>query len=852
MVKNKIVLLVLLIIGTAATASASTITINPDGSQTLTIGLDAEYYQDFANNTFVYDDVNLTAHPLYVIVNSSNNYTISRMGQSVVLPKAAWISYNFFYDHIQPVYTINSYSQISGLVTKVNSSAWYLTAPFSASRYNIITDKLIDMGLFQHHLDLTVTDVNNNTYPIIPQAINNEIRLNFNPQSFANVSYPLKISENTITVMYNVSGIDNLGDAYVSSSTPSTNYGTSSGLLAWPGGNSAYIRFSVAGLNNSSIINASLNLYTVYSLNYNSISARQGISDTWTETGITWNNQPCPAGCNATAESTIQPLNGTAQYESFNVTNMVKNATANGQADISIYLNTSSTGANLYTAFWSKESPLTYTRPYINITFNYANSTLNLTAPANGATVASPVTLAWFELPQNAPYTYYVCLDSLCSSIVATGTGTQGTSSTYFAVVNLNMGVTYYWKVTNLIGTTTPTSNFTISMPAPVANTTGINGQVYQLLNGAFSPVSGASVFIYNATWSSTQVVGASGYFSFYPLAINSTYFIQASASNFNQGTLDVVTTGNNTWALHNLLLTVCTGSLACNYNQFFDTFVVQTLWFQTFPNVQANVYQSGTSILLQSGVTNSAGQVTFYLIKNQPYTFTFTNATQGISYTWSGMPSQTGFQYIIVSASTTGQYTNGSVSQLNAITINTSTSIINATAANIYVNYSDSLGQTSNLMFYLNQSIQGDPNNQTNLQNISAGSSSVYNATFIVNGYSGKGYIVTIIGQHQTFGAFSYSYGIAFPPSTPLSYFNAISIFMMIIGFVIFVAGFFGQTSTEQGSGVIVGLVWLLSGMGLFSNIVLGTGFYLGLTLATVIAILMNVNARARREGMS
>lgn len=299
-------------------------------------------------------------------------------------------------------------------------------------------------------------------------------------------------------------------------------------------------------------------------------------------------------------------------------------------------------------------------------------------------------------------------------------------------------------------------------------------------------------------------------------------------------------------------------------------TFIVQDLSFNKKPSVYVTAQGFNTTVgnfgwlasllgidfnaipinnVSMNGTTGTDGSVDFKMDGSIYYELTFRGG--GIAnQTWSGYP--TAYSYIIIVPTILyGIFTNNT-NEFDTIHTTVATSVTNASSAKIFVNYSDVLNQTSGLKIYLNQSIAGDPNNQTNLQTLNGSTNATYNGTFTVSGYAGQSYIVTFTTNHATLGTVSRSYGVAFPAASPLSYFDPISSLMMLFGLILFFAGFWGQTSTEQGSAVIVGLVWLLSGMGLFVNINLGLSFYLGLTLATVIAILMNINARARKEGMS
>jgi len=247
-------------------------------------------------------------------------------------------------------------------------------------------------------------------------------------------------------------------------------------------------------------------------------------------------------------------------------------------------------------------------------------------------------------------------------------------------------------------------------------------------------------------------------------------------------------------------------------------------------------------------GITGTDGSIDFKMDGSIYYILTFSGGNIS-NTTWRGYPTKYEY-YIIVPTTLYGTFTNN-VDQFSTMITTVSSKTINSTHAYINASHNDSMNQTSSIIIYLNKSIVGDPNNQTNLQIKNGGTNATYNASFIVSPYAGNDYIINFNMIHSS-GTVIRSYGVSFPQTAILSYFNPISILMLLIGLIIFFSGIFGQTSTEQGAGIIVGLVWLLSGMGLYVNLNLGVSFYLGLTLATVIAILMNMNARARKEGMS
>jgi hypothetical protein len=81
------------------------------------------------------------------------------------------------------------------------------------------------------------------------------------------------------------------GDAYVTSSTPNTNFGTTNPLIASKTVQRAYFKFNTSTVPaGSAVTSATLRLYSV-----SAASAAYQIhttTDSWTEAGLTWNNQP--------------------------------------------------------------------------------------------------------------------------------------------------------------------------------------------------------------------------------------------------------------------------------------------------------------------------------------------------------------------------------------------------------------------------------------------------------------------------------------------------------------------------------------------------------------------------------
>jgi hypothetical protein len=101
-----------------------------------------------------------------------------------------------------------------------------------------------------------------------------------------------------------------VADARVLQASPTTNYGALGQLDVDSPGEESYIRFTVSGVTGA-IQNATLRLFvTNSSSNGPSI---YGITDTWTETGLTWNNRPA-ATTGALANVNSAPTSTWVEY----------------------------------------------------------------------------------------------------------------------------------------------------------------------------------------------------------------------------------------------------------------------------------------------------------------------------------------------------------------------------------------------------------------------------------------------------------------------------------------------------------------------------------------------------------
>jgi hypothetical protein len=145
-------------------------------------------------------------------------------------------------------------------------------------------------------------------------------------------------------------------DAYVKEGQPSTNFGTEQVLLVknQPGsGNTrkTFLKFDVSGITGT-VTSARLRLFGNHTIGTTQAAAYAVTTDSWTETGITWNNRPSP-GPKQDGNVTITT---TQQYYEFNVTSFVASEVAAGNNTVSLAVLPESDTTNSPDTFNSREA----------------------------------------------------------------------------------------------------------------------------------------------------------------------------------------------------------------------------------------------------------------------------------------------------------------------------------------------------------------------------------------------------------------------------------------------------------------------------------------------------------------
>ena len=236
-------------------------------------------------------------------------------------------------------------------------------------------------------------------------------------------------------------------DAFIRNGTyASTNYGSDVSLVvkgstATNFSRRSYLKFPLSGVSN--IVSAKLRVYgnNTESTTAISVSAHGITDDSWTESGITWNNAPS----SSTAIASIG-VNNVAKYYEWDVTNYVKSEFAGNKVASFALRNVSN--QNLVVSFNSKENASN--KPQLVITTSGSTTSSNALLfienldkfPSNDHFVASRIQNRWTR-DTVAPFRYNANHDTARIRIHNKGMGT-------LTINNLILSNTSTWKFLKL------------------------------------------------------------------------------------------------------------------------------------------------------------------------------------------------------------------------------------------------------------------------------------------------------------------------------------------------------------------------------------------------------------------
>jgi len=491
----------------------------------------------------------------------------------------------------------------------------------------------------------------------------------------------------------------------------------------------------------------------------------------------------------------------------------------------------------------------------IRFNYDYANYTPTLTYPANGATLSfnfppqvSNINFTWTPITSSG-YQIQVAEDAAFSLIEVDTTTTNN-----YSVQAMDAG-THYWRVRTYndagatLGNWSDTFSFLFTEVAPGVSGAAINGVVYFLSNGAPTPLADATVFLYNSTFTAQQTTGSNGYFLFQNLSNGTVYFIKASLKDYQ--TSEIITINVSGVMTYNIQMKPVEPTFFENDKQYV-LFTARFMFCWSNCDVEGatmTVYKSGEATPVQIGaesnpkVTDSTGSASFLLFKTQKYRITLVNASEGVNSEMTLYPKDTEYLWLITRSNDAFQ--DHDILERDAIITTVSKSVINSTHAYINVTYNDTLTQTTNITIYLNQS------NSTMLN--SSNSTGNMTASFMVNNYQGKSYLIHFFGQHSEYGTIDYTYSVLFEKTdVGISGIPSALWLWFAVGIMFFTAAIFTASTVELGLIIVCAEGWIFLALGMFGS--LGTTgttrFGIALSLISVLAIMAYAKKQQTKEG--
>lgn len=408
----------------------------------------------------------------------------------------------------------------------------------------------------------------------------------------------------------------------------------------------------------------------------------------------------------------------------------------------------------------------------------------------------------------------------------------------------------YFWKVRivdtdiDMYSNWSDTWNFSIATEDLPYSELAIHGIVYDLSTN--EPIYGALVEIYNSTHSESMLTPASGYYLFENGDLNEgTYYLKATNSKYDESIIHTIVLVNDSITIENLGMQETLGSYDWKH---YSRFVVCGIYFSypRFENVEITMYIYGEPDVVRSGFTGSDGAIVFGLDKDIRYRITFESAEID-DFEKNLYPRDTTYFFI-------ASYADPKVLDDDEfIYKNLETRVVSYdNNGTIHVSYSDSLDQTTNLVFYVNQTNISDIYNQTIIQQYSTFSNnSSATHIFTIADYPNQEYIVSIKYSHVSYGDRQIDYGISFGSAIEVidGVFSPFIKGMFAIFILIFIGLAFGARSAEQGGLLVAVFAGVLHAMGWFAYFGNGTVISISIGVAIVIMFGANISKKSRQE---
>jgi len=246
------------------------------------------------------------------------------------------------------------------------------------------------------------------------------------------------------------------------------------------------------------------------------------------------------------------------------------------------------------------------------------------------------------------------------------------------------------------------------------------------------------------------------------------------------------------------------------------------------------------------TGTTGSDGGIDFMMFEAIKYRVTFYKEGE-IDTTWEGFPKD---EYYTIWAPRfgTSEWFEHGVNPLEAVNFTVTGTTATEDEATITVYYNDTLANTTTSAVYLSQTFTDGT--EELIQQYLGGAASTWNHTFTLEGdHRGESYLVHLRAQHGTLGNITRDYGVYFKPA-PISFGLPEDLLLYgAMAVMIFTALFFGQSSVGAGCIVFAFEGWLFYWIGWLQD--LGSEYAVGtaLIIISVVAVLVNVMQRSKRE---
>jgi len=438
----------------------------------------------------------------------------------------------------------------------------------------------------------------------------------------------------------------------------------------------------------------------------------------------------------------------------------------------------------------------------ISFDYDYVNITPTLLTPTNNSVTSfsfppqfTDVTFTWNAIGESG-YQIQISKDAAFSLIEYDITTTAATTTKA-----LTSGA-HYWRVRTYnsgVEGANWSSVFTFSLTesTPSISGTSINGVVYEYIGGVQTPISGASVYLTNSTYTTTSLTGTNGYFLFTGLDNASTYSLYSIKQGYDNSQVFAVSPANAATTTVNIPMRIYISPYVPNF--VFEKFIVRSFFDDPYPGVTANIYVNGNLNPSFTGTTDSMGQVVFQLIKDTYYRIELSGGGLPVTITEYFYGKEEAY-YITIA--TGFPDTGDKFEDINASLFVTQ---INGTYANLSLYYSDNSSTTSTINFFARY--------YANNTNVCADQNSVtYPVTLNCTVFMGN--ITYVFGWNSTSSKYGFSQGtdvVDFKANNATKQIPGLQEkigsdmlnWISIIG-LIFVAGMFSARSVRYGVVIV------------------------------------------------